>query len=112
MYRDIGGKIKHAAYIMFAIQAVLYAAVGIIGLSMNNIAGFFILVFGILFAWISSWMMYGFGELIDKVSSIERSCVLEKTPKLTLRVLKKQRDEGLISEEKYQEQCAEILRNL
>ena len=52
MYRDIGGKIKHAAYIMFAIQAVLYAAVGIIGLSMNNIAGFFILVFGILFAWI------------------------------------------------------------
>ena len=57
-------------------------------------------------------MMYGFGELIDKVSSIERSCVLEKTPKLTLRVLKKQRDEGLISEEKYQEQCAEILRNL
>ena len=24
MYRDIGGKIKHAAYIMFAIQAVLY----------------------------------------------------------------------------------------
>ena len=112
MYRDIGGKIKLAAYIMFAIQAVLCAVLGFIYISDKNIAGFFILVFGILFAWISSWMMYGFGELIDKVSSIERSCALEKTPKLTLMVLKKQRDEGLISEEKYQDQCAEILRNL
>ena len=33
-------------------------------------------------------MIYGFGELIDKVSSIERSCTLEKTPKLILSDLK------------------------
>ena len=112
MYKDIGGKIKHAAYIMFAIQAILCAAMGLIYISEKDITGFFILVFGILFSWISSWMIYGFGELIDKVSSIELSCTLEKTPKLILSDLKKQRDEGLISEEKYQDQCAEILRNL
>ena len=40
MYKDIGGKIKHAAYIMFAIQAILCAAMGLIYISEKDITGF------------------------------------------------------------------------
>ena len=112
MYKDIGGKIKHAAYIMFFLQAVLYAAVGLLLISVNIWSCLLVLSFGILFSWISSLMMYGIGEVIDKVSSIERSCTLETSPELTLKELKRQRDAGIISEDKYLEQRAEILRNI
>ncbi len=112
MYKDIGGKIKHAAYIMFFLQAVLYAATGLLLLSVNVLSCLLVLSFGILFSWISSLMMYGVGELIDKVSSIERSCTLGTSPELTLEELKRQRDAGIISEDKYLEQRAEILRNI
>ena len=112
MYKDIGGKIKHAAYIMFFLQAVLYAAASLLLLSANVLSCLLVLSLGILFSWISSLMMYGVGELIDKVSSIERSCTLGSSTELTLKELKRQRDAGIISEEKYLEQCAEILRNI
>ena len=45
MYKDIGGKIKHAAYIIFAIQAILCAAMGLIYISEKDITGFFYLSF-------------------------------------------------------------------
>ena len=112
MYKNIGGKIKHAAYIVFFLQIILYVVMGWLLLSVDMISCLLVIYFGLLFSWFSSLFIYGFGELIDKVSSIERSCTLGSSPELTLKELKRQRDAGIISEEKYLEQCAEILRNI
>ena len=35
------------------------------------IAGIFVIVIGSIVTWISTWLLYGYGELIDKVSNIE-----------------------------------------
>ncbi len=70
----VGKKIKDLVKILFYIQLVVY---GIIGLSLALMGPFGILigivVFGVgaLVAWISSWMLYGYGEIIDKVCDIE-----------------------------------------
>ena len=112
MYKNIGGKIKHAAYIVFFLQIILYVVMGWLLLSVDMISCLLVIYFGLLFSWFSSLFIYGFGELIDKVNSIERSCTLGSSPELTLKELKRQRDAGIISEEKYLEQCAEILRNI
>ena len=112
MYKNIGGKIKQAAYIVFFLQIILYAVMGWLLLSVDMISCLLVIYFGLLISWFSSLFIYGFGELIDKVSSIERSCTLGSSPELTLKELKRQRDAGIISEEKYLEQCAEILRNI
>lgn len=75
MYENIGGKIKK-----------LSKAIAVIGIIIAVIAGFwyiadydeilqgvFIIVSGGLAAWISSLLIYGFGELIEKVSLIEQN---------------------------------------
>lgn len=75
MYENIGGKIKK-----------LSKAIAVIGIIIAVIAGFwyiadydeilqgiFIIVLGGLAAWISSLLIYGFGELIEKVSLIEEN---------------------------------------
>ena len=74
MYENISGKIKK-----------LSKAIAVIGIIIAVIAGFwyiadydeilqgvFIIVLGGLAAWISSLLIYGFGELIEKVSLIEQ----------------------------------------
>ena len=92
MFRNIGKKIKGLASVLFWIQAVLYILTGIgviifaiagggksFGMSggifivLGVIAGLLIAGLGILFAWIGQFMLYGFGELIDKTAENEKN---------------------------------------
>ena len=59
---------------MFYIQVIIYGILGIfLAISMAPIGilvGIVVFLIGSLIAWISSWLIYGYGELIDKMSDI------------------------------------------
>ena len=75
MYDNIGAKIKSLAIAVFIIEAVASVAWGIYLLDSDkndlSIRGLVFMIAGPFIAWISSWVLYGFGELIEKVSGIE-----------------------------------------
>ena len=76
MYDNIGGKIKGLAKAIFIAQGISMAIVGIVLMCIDEdliLYGILSLILGPVLAWIFSWLLYGFGELIDKVSDIERN---------------------------------------
>ena len=76
MYDNIGRKIKGLAMGLFIAQAACGVILGFVLMWLDEdliLYGLLSLILGPLFAWISSWLLYGFGELIDKVSDIERN---------------------------------------
>ena len=80
MYKNIGGKIKGLAktFGIIGIAASVLMGIGPIlavgGNEMNIIlVGVGIAVVGSLVSWISTWLLYGFGELIAKTAAIEEN---------------------------------------
>ena len=76
MYDNIGGKIKGLAKATFIVEAIAAVITGIVLMCIDEdliLYGILSLIVGPVLAWISSWLLYGFGELIDKVSDIERN---------------------------------------
>ena len=66
MYNNIGNKIKTLAQIVAFVEIILSVIIGLVLLFQEIIGfGLIILIFGPLIAWISSWLLYGFGELIE-----------------------------------------------
>lgn len=74
MYNNIGGKIKVLAKLGFIVEAIILVLAGI-GLMVSTeemlITGLIVMVVGPIISWVSSWLLYGFGELIDKACDIE-----------------------------------------
>jgi hypothetical protein len=67
MYKNIGGKLKGLAKFVAVVGAVFGIIVALTGAGSGLVmAGILI----ILTSFIGSWPMYGFGELIEKVSFI------------------------------------------
>ena len=76
MYDNIGKKIKGLAKAIFIAQGSSMAITGIVLMCIDEdliLYGILTLILGPILAWIFSWLLYGFGELIDKVSDIERN---------------------------------------
>ena len=77
MFNDIGKKIKGLAVALFAIEAIFSFIGGLVLMADGDdekvAVGFLIMVGGVLFSWISSWFLYGFGEIIDKLQDVERN---------------------------------------
>ena len=78
MFNDIGKKLKGLALTMCILGIIASIAVGvvliIIGIEEESIIwlfGIILIIFGSIASWISSWLLYGFGELIDKTCAIE-----------------------------------------
>lgn len=70
MYNNIGGKIKGSAIAVFIIGAIASIIVGIAALSDDSNSGdvesiILLLILGPVAAWISSWSLYAFGELVE-----------------------------------------------
>ena len=112
MYSNIGGKIKVLAIIIFILGAVTTIIKGIsmvdqVGHATN---GLILMLLGPLAAWISTWLLYGFGELIEKTCKIAENAYKAEikpqavAPVISERVQKLQalRAQGLITEEEYQ----------
>ena len=75
MYNNIGKKIKILAKATFIIEAIAAVISGIALMPIDDefiLFGLLIMFFGPVVAWVSSWILYGFGELVDKTCDIER----------------------------------------
>ena len=75
IFEDIGEKMKRLAMVLFVIEAVLCVLTGMLFIAFSRVLivyGIFIIGLGPLIAWISSWPLYGLGELIDKTCENER----------------------------------------
>ncbi len=94
MFSNIGGKIKGLATFLTIFGFVVFGGIALITLltsfGMGNeesivvglIASFFIAVIGCLASWLGSFLLYGFGELIENSKKIADSCTLGSQPKM------------------------------
>lgn len=122
MFDNIGKKIKSLANVLCWVGIIASVITAIImfvmveegpyrteGLYMG--LGFAFLIIGPLSSWVSSFFMYGFGELIDKTCDIERntrggdikSSTQVKVDNERIDKLERLRSQGLITEEEYQQ---------
>ena len=99
MYDYIGSKIKGLAQAM-AFIGIFSSVIGGIVLIIKGFFGYGLLtiVVGALISWISTWLLYGFGELIETTQGIYSACSdvalkmpsnSEKTPKKQTPVMAK-----------------------
>ena len=75
MYDNIGNKIKILAKVTFVLGAIA-SVIGAVILFFNDthiLLCIITAVAGSLFSWISTWLLYGFGEIIDKLCDIEEN---------------------------------------
>lgn len=82
MFNNIGEKIKKLAIVatVLGMIASLIAAIIIWAGNMGVLYGIFVLVVGVVFSWISSFVLYGFGEVIVKLNEIEKDIQNLKAP--------------------------------
>lgn len=76
MYDNIGGKIKGLAATVATIASIGAVIMGIITMVPGGrmiVIGLLIMIIGMLIAWISSWLLYGFGQIIDTLDRIEKN---------------------------------------
>ena len=76
MYDNIGGKIKGLAKATFIVEAIAAVITGIALMVDDEDMipfGLILLIAGPAIAWASSWLLYGFGELIDRVCEIAKN---------------------------------------
>lgn len=78
MYNNIGGKIKKLAAVLMVIGVLISLVSGIAMMSMNDmmygrgtITGLLTIALGAVGSWAGSFVLYGFGELIERVQSID-----------------------------------------
>jgi hypothetical protein len=65
MFDNIGGKIKTLAMTLTGLGITLSIVAGVISLSDGSIEGLFIMIFGSLLSWLGSFLLYGFGQLVE-----------------------------------------------
>lgn len=76
LYTDIGNEIKNWAKWIFIVELIA-AVIGAIVMLISGedeliLGGILTLILGPIVAFVSTWILYGFGELIDKTSANER----------------------------------------
>ena len=82
-YDNIGEKIKGWAKWVFIIGAISSAVAAIVLMASAEdaavlIIGIIMLIVGPLVSWVSSWLLYGFGEVIDTLDVIAYNTYREK----------------------------------
>ena len=120
MYENIGKKIKGLAQILFIVGAIAAAIIGMVLMIISTsfiLLGVLTLFLGPILSWIGSWLLYGFGELIDKTCDIERNtrgASKEDNPSQTnaisdkIKTIEDLRSKGLITEEEYRRAISKI----
>ena len=94
MYDNIGGKIKGLAKTMFIVEAIGAVITGIALLATDDdfiLVGLLTLFCGPIVAWVSSWILYAFGELVEK------TCDNENNTRQILEILNEKTNESEIA---------------
>ena len=67
-YENIGNKIKGLAQMTFVVEAIAAVIIGIALMATDEdliLYGLLVLIVGPIIAWVSSWLLYGFGQLVE-----------------------------------------------
>ena len=72
LYENIGEKIKSLAKLIFIFEAIASIIVGFVYLKITRWA-LLIIVFGPIVALLSTWILYAFGDLVEKTSKNENN---------------------------------------
>lgn len=120
MFNNIGKKIKSLAKISCWINIILFLIVGLSIFSEGDEIGLFIGIFGAFISWVGSWLMFGFGEIIDCLQKITVSTqhhprtnystqnTYSSPANSTNDYLRKLKETGLISDEEYEQYRGEL----
>ena len=111
MFDNIGGKIKGLASFLTWIGIIASVITGIIFIADDaGGMGFLLIILGPLASWLSSLLLYGFGELIENTSIIAQNTSKKKSGANNLtaqsqraKELKKLFSQGQLTEEEYRE---------
>ncbi len=72
MFNNIGGTIKGFARFLTWVGIIASIIVGIELIKNDNNIGFLVIIVGILVSWMSSWILYAFGELVENSTIIAK----------------------------------------
>lgn len=102
MYDNIGGKIKGLAMVICLLFGLTSVIVGIALISDDDLVaiGIATMLLGPVLSWLFSCLIYGFGELIEKVTDIVSDMQAKATSE-RLEKIYKLRSQGLITEEEF-----------
>ena len=73
LYENIGGKIKNWAKWIFIVEAIGAIITGLVFLFTDEdfiLYGLLIMILGPIVAWVGSWILYAFGELVEDVHAM------------------------------------------
>ena len=80
LYEYIGDKIKKLAGWVFVIEALCAIAIGIALMCINanlTLIGILIMIIGPIIAFISTWILYAFGQIVEDIHSMYQIKSLE-----------------------------------
>lgn len=81
LYENIGGKIKNWAKWIFIVEAIGAVIAGL-ALAVNEDALYiFIAIIGPIIAWVGSWILYAFGELVEDTHAMRKKMCCQEDEK-------------------------------
>ena len=113
MYNNIGRKIKQFATVLFTIGTICSILSGSYIVIVSNLeasaTGILIVIMGSFLSWVSTFLLYGFGELIERTTEIANNTKiynnhLTELPDTGIERLvraEKLYSQGLINEDEY-----------
>ncbi len=112
-YDNIGSKIKSWAMWIFTAEAIISILVGIILMNEIVLIGLLVAVLGPIVAWISSWCLYGYGQLIENSDIIaeEHRRVNEKYEKVVAKNKAREQKQFAEKQAKHREVAKAIIAN-
>ncbi|MBQ3529899.1 MAG: hypothetical protein IJA47_05350 [Oscillospiraceae bacterium] len=81
MFNNIGGKIKTVAMTLCIIESVVSAIYGLVLIATDKrtiLPGILLILIGPIIAWLGSFLLYGFGQLIENSDILVRQGYLRK----------------------------------
>ncbi len=111
MFKNLGGIIKKAAIVFFWLEVIASVIIGCVLLGETDGVSLLWMLVGLLLTCSSFCVLYGFGEIIDKLSDIEKNTrgekgkseVQTKIDRERANKIEKLRLQGLITEEEYRQ---------
>ena len=120
MFKSIGGKIKTLAGAITCIEIILSIVLGII-LMTNDLVlvGVLAILVGFLFSWVSTFILYGFGQMVensDKLVAVERMKLDAKIDELGTKAdkadeLAKWNKAGFLTDDEFEKRIDELTDN-
>ena len=79
-YDNIGGKIKGLAKVAFIVEAIAAVLSGLVMFAEDDdmfLIALLVAIVGPIVAWVGSWLLYGFGQLVENSDTLVKNTTKE-----------------------------------